>query len=361
MAAGGLIALLDDIASMMDNVAVMAKAQTRIVGTIADKTGEALSKTAGVVSDDVALGAETLRVTELENRIGLMAKRELAIVWKVAKGSAFNKVWISALAIVLSAVAPWILIVLLTLGGAYLCMEGAEKVMHWYQSRWGKNPHAHDDEEDSEDKQENIAKLNQEQLIKWEEKKIRGAVRTDMVLSGEIILISLGLASDLPILGQAMALAIISIVMTVGVYGAVALLVKVDDVGLFMSHKGRELKSLWMQKVGGTLMVAMPTMMKVLTVLGVSAMLAVGGSIIAHVVPVLANGIHALDSLPHIYGWLLSTVATVATGLIVGIAVEKICETKAGVWVLDRIEAGSSKLAAVVGGLMKKMKRNNAA
>ena len=314
MPGSGLFALFDDVASLMDDVAMMAKAQTKVAGAIAEKTGEALGKTAGVVGDDVALGAETLRVTEQEQRIGLMAKRELAIVWKVAKGSALNKLWISAAAIGLSASAPWALTGLLALGGAYLCKEGAEKVIHAAQAKWGR---AHAQGEESA---EEPAPLDPKALMAWEESKIRGAVRTDMVLSGEIILISLGGLSALPIVGQAAGLAAIGAAMTVGVYGSVAALVKLDDVGLALAKAGRRRKSDRLVKVGEKLMVAMPSVMKGLTVLGVAAMLGVGGTIMAH--NLLPGALHAAEAVPGALGWLASTGLTAGLGLAVGAAIE---------------------------------------
>lgn len=340
----GFIALLDDIASMMDKVAVMAKANANMAGAVADKTGQALGKSAGIVGDDVALGTEVLRVSELEKRIGLMSQRELKIVWEVAKGSAQNKVWISGLALGLSATAPWALTGLLTLGGAYLCMEGAEKVGHAVKAKFGKGAHG---EGDAGVEAEEV-KLTGKDLAAYEKDKIKGAVRTDMVLSGEIILIALGGMAALPIVGQAAGLAVIGVAMTVGVYGAVAGLVKMDDVGLYLLKKGQEKKSPLMETVGKKLMVAMPPVMKGLTVVGVAAMLGVGGTIMAHAIPGMGALLHGAEALSGVGGFLAATGLTAGLGLAVGFGVEKALHTPVGQWAAEKLGDASKSLSKLV-------------
>lgn len=236
MAFASLLTLLDDIASTLDDVAVMTKI--------------AAKKTIGVVGDDLAVNAE--QVT------GSTADRELPIVLKVATGSLINKAILVPLALLISAVAPWLIAPMLIIGGAYLSFEGVEKVLDFFQH---KN-HQHTDNQ--------TATFN-------EKERIKGAIRTDFVLSTEIIVIALGVISG-SLLEKTMALTIIAILMTVGVYGVVACIVKIDDVGLWLIKK----PTAPLRLIGKSLVSIMPYLMKSLTVIGTIAMLMVGGSILLH-------------------------------------------------------------------------------
>jgi predicted DNA repair protein MutK len=343
MAGFGFIALLDDIASMMDKVAVMAKANMGAMSSVADKTGQALGKTAGVVGDDIALGTEVLRVGDMEQRIGLMAKRELAIVWAVAKGSAVNKVWLSILALGLSASSPGLLHALLALGGAYLSMEGAQKVMS--AMGWG---HEDAEVEHLGAKSEPVHQvLTGKALAKFEKDKIKGAVRTDMVLSGEIILISLGYFSTYSLAGQALGLFAIGLAMTAGVYLSVAALVKLDDVGLWMFKKGHEEKTPWMIGMGGRLMVCMPVVMKCLTVLGVCAMLGVGGGILCKSVPG-GEGLLAWAAHWPWVGVIYETALSAAVGLVAGVVLELVLGLAPVQSVMSRAKRGIGTLKGII-------------
>ena len=194
--------LLDDIASILDDVSIMTK--------------KAASKTAGVLGDDLALNAQQVS--------GVVAKRELPVVWAVAKGSALNKLILVPAALALNHFVPWVVTPLLMLGGAYLCFEGVEKLVHHFVHKRKK----------SVEQAEEALKGG----VVDEKAKIKGAIRTDFVLSAEIIVITLGVVSEEPFANQALVLAVIAAIMTVGVYGLVACIVKLDDFGLYLSQKG---------------------------------------------------------------------------------------------------------------------------
>lgn len=237
MAGSSLLTLIDDIATMLDDVAAMTKV--------------AAKKTSGVLGDDLALNAQ--QVT------GVSADRELPVVWKVAKGSALNKLILVPAALLLSQFLPILITPLLVLGGLYLCFEGFEKI---YEKFF---PHA-----------EAIQKE-----IFSEEEKVKGAVRTDFILSAEIIVITLGTAAAKSLGQQAAVLVSISILMTVGVYGLVAGIVKIDDLGIWLSDK----KSQVAQAIGKMLLLGAPLLMKTLGVVGTAAMFLVGGGLVNHSVP----------------------------------------------------------------------------
>lgn len=243
MAAATLLALIDDMASALDDVAMMTKIATK--------------KTAGVLGDDLALNAEQV--------IGIHAKRELPVVWAVAKGSALNKLLLIPLALLINNLIPPLVTVLLMLGGLYLCFEGVEKII---EKLFDSNP-----------KTEKKIELRMNQRL-FEKEKIKGAVRTDFVLSAEIIVITLGIVSATPLSQQVMVLASISLIMTIGVYGLVACIVKLDDLGLILIEKKGGLKT-----VGKILIGAAPMLMKFLGIFGTIAMLLVGGGIISHSIP----------------------------------------------------------------------------
>ena len=255
MAGGSLLMLLDDITLILDDVSVMTKV--------------AAQKTAGVLGDDLALNAQQVS--------GVNADRELPVVWAVAKGSAINKLILVPLALLLGAFAPtWVLTALLMVGGAYLCFEGFEKVAHAF---------LHSKQEDQAHHDELIDAVEDEtvDMVLFEKDKIKGAVRTDFVLSAEIIAITLGVVATQPFLTQATVLSMIAVVMTVGVYGLVAGIVKIDDLGLHLKTKSSALA----QKVGAGLLWFAPHMMRGLSIIGTVAMFTVGGGIITHGVPQL--------------------------------------------------------------------------
>ena len=249
MAGSSLLVLLDDIAAVLDDVSVMTKV--------------AAKKTTGVLGDDLALNAQ--QVT------GVRAERELPVVWAVAKGSLRNKVILVPAALAISAFAPWAVTPLLMVGGAYLCFEGFEKVAH---------PLLHGKGEDHAEHAALSAAAADPavDLVAYEQEKIQGAVRTDFILSAEIIAITLGIVADAPLSQQVIVMSGIAFVMTVGVYGLVGAIVKLDDLGLWMTQRQGGVT----RAVGGGILRAAPYMMKTLSVVGTAAMFLVGGGILVH-------------------------------------------------------------------------------
>ncbi|MDF2786707.1 MAG: hypothetical protein K0S95_3242 [Pantoea eucrina] len=288
MAGTSLLTLLDDIATLLDDISVMGKV--------------AAKKTAGVLGDDLSLNAQ--QVT------GVKANRELPVVWGVAKGSFLNKLILVPLALVISAFAPWLITPLLMLGGAYLCYEGVEKVLHSLQ---------HDKEEKSpEARQQRLDNLAQQDPRAYEKSKVKGAVRTDFILSAEIVAITLGIVSEAPLLNQVLILAGIAILVTIGVYGIVAMIVKIDDLGYWLREKSSALA----QAVGGFLLAMAPWLMKILTVVGTLAMFLVGGGIIVHGITPLHHAISEYSSgFNGLVSSLLSNGANLVLGFIVGAVV----------------------------------------
>jgi hypothetical protein len=261
MAASSLLALFDDIASILDDVAVMTKV--------------AAKKTAGVLGDDLALNAQQVS--------GVKADRELPVVWAVAKGSALNKLILVPAALAISALAPWAIIPLLMLGGAYLCFEGVEKLAHKFLH------HTDEDQAKHEAHLKAIADVSVD-IVAFEKDKVKGAVRTDFVLSAEIIVIALGTVAAAPFTQQLTVLTIISVVMTIGVYGLVGCIVKIDDAGLYLSRKtGAAARVL-----GRGLLAFAPLLMKTLSIVGTAAMFMVGGSILVHGLPMVHHAIVAV-------------------------------------------------------------------
>ena len=287
MAAGSLLALLDDIASVLDDVTVMSKV--------------AAKKTAGVLGDDLALNAQ--QVT------GVNADRELPVVWAVAVGSLKNKAILVAAALAISAFVPWLITPLLMIGGAFLCYEGFEKLAHKY---------LHSKEEDEQHHAEHVAALANPavDVREVEKDKIKGAIRTDFILSAEIIVISLGTVAAAPFGQQVAVLVAIALAMTVGVYGLVAGIVKLDDAGLYLSRKASSAA----QGLGKLLLALAPRLMKFLSVVGTAAMFMVGGGIVAHALPALhhfSEGVaHAVEGVPAIGGVLAAIAPTVVDALI---------------------------------------------
>jgi predicted DNA repair protein MutK len=271
LAGSSLLALLDDIATLLDDVAVLTKVATK--------------KTAGVLGDDLALNAQQVS--------GIRAERELPVVWAVFKGSALNKLIMVPIALALSAFAPWSITPLLMLGGAYLCFEGFEKVSH----RFLHPP--------SEDEEEHLARLKavgdkKVDMVAFEKKRIKGAIRTDAILSAEIIVIVLGTVKDVDLVTRIAVLSVVAALITIGVYGLVAGIVKLDDAGLHLIEKKGESRTARFQQWFGAWILRMaPRLMKTLSVLGTAAMFLVGGGILVHGIPLAAEALHAVEALAH--------------------------------------------------------------
>ncbi len=285
MAGGSFFALLDDIATILDDVAAMTKVATQ--------------KTAGVLGDDLALNAQQVA--------GVNADRELPVVWAVAKGSMRNKVILVPAALAISAIAPWAVMPLLMIGGAYLCFEGFEKIAHKL---------LHSPKEDEQHHRELVqAIVNADiDMVALEKEKISGAIRTDFILSAEIIVIALGTVAAASFAKQAAVLAGIAIVMTVGVYGLVAGIVKLDDAGLYVQKKSGPAQAL-----GRGILWFAPWLMKLLSVVGTAAMFLVGGSILLHGIAPLHHGVEAwAAAMGSGGGWLVSLLADGLTGVAAG-------------------------------------------
>jgi len=291
MAGSSLLILIDDIALMLDDVALMSKV--------------AAKKTAGVLGDDLALNAQQVA--------GIRAERELPVVWAVAKGSVRNKVILVPAALAISAFAPWAVTPLLMLGGAFLCFEGVEKLAHPLL-------HSHAEDEAHHEALTHALVDKQVDLVAFEKEKIDGAVRTDFILSAEIVAITLGTVAQAPLMQQVAVLSGISAVVTVGVYGLVASIVKLDDVGLYLSQLGGQgpLAAV-RRRVGLGLLSAAPVLMKVLSVVGTAAMFLVGGGILMHGLPgghELVHAVeHAVSTVPVVGGALASVASILVDGI----------------------------------------------
>lgn len=283
MAASSLLVLIDDIAAVLDDVALMTKL--------------AAKKTAGVLGDDLALNAQ--QVT------GVRAEREIPVVWAVAKGSFRNKAILVPAALAISAFIPWAVTPLLMVGGAFLCFEGFEKLAHKFLHSAEEDKTAHEDLSQA-------AADPQVDLVAFEKDKIKGAVRTDFILSAEIIAITLGTVADAPLTQQIIVVAGIAIVMTIGVYGLVAGIVKLDDLGLWMSKKPGAAT----QSIGRAILSAAPYMMKTLSVVGTAAMFLVGGGILVHGIAPLH---HAVEAFSSGLGGILASVAAPLVNALLGI------------------------------------------
>ena len=278
--ASSLLALLDDIATVLDDVAILSKV--------------AAKKTAGVLGDDLALNAQQVS--------GVSADRELPVVWAVAKGSMLNKVILVPAALAISAFAPWLITPLLMVGGAFLCFEGFEKLAHKF---------LHSRAEDDAHHAELTQALSDENvdLVAFERDKIKGAVRTDFILSAEIIAITLGTVAGQSFGTQVGVLVGIALLMTVGVYGFVAGIVKLDDLGLYLSQRGAVAAA-----IGRGILVFAPWLMKALSVVGTAAMFLVGGGILVHGWPLLQHVVGQIVA-GHA-GWMGVLISTLADGLV---------------------------------------------
>ena len=296
MAGASLLTLLDDIAVVLDDVAIMTKV--------------AAKKTTGLLGDDLALNAEQVS--------GVRAERELPVVWAVAKGSARNKLILVPAALAISAFIPWLITPLLMVGGAYLCYEGFEKVWHILF-------HDADEKQLQHAKKLEAASDPKVDLVEFEKDKIKGAIRTDFILSAEIIVIALGSVKTATFLMQASVVSVIAVIMTVGVYGLVAGIVKLDDAGLYLIKDTAS--NAWggfKRSLGRGILVAAPYFMKTLSIVGTVAMFLVGGGILAHGVPVIYDGIHhaseVVKTLPlgNILTMITSTLLNAIIGIIAG-------------------------------------------
>jgi predicted DNA repair protein MutK len=301
--ASSLLLLLDDIATVLDDVAVMSKM--------------AAKKTAGVLGDDLALNAQQVS--------GVRSERELPVVWAVAKGSFVNKLILVPAALLISVVAPWLITPLLMIGGLFLCYEGVEKVLHSLQHKKAQT--------------EDVASQEMQQietdLVTFEKEKVKGAIRTDFILSAEIVVISLGTVATAAFTSKVMVLSVIAIVMTVGVYGFVAMIVKIDDLGLYLTQQASESK----KAIGRGLLAFAPKLMKLLTIVGTIAMFLVGGGIITHGVPQLHHLIEgSVDYAEHIptvgsiVGALTPTLINLVTGFAAGLIVLLIVALIQKIW-----------------------------
>lgn len=301
--ASSLLLLLDDIATVLDDVAVMSKM--------------AAKKTAGVLGDDLALNAQQVS--------GVRSERELPVVWRVAKGSFVNKLILVPLALLISVVAPWLINPLLVVGGLFLCYEGVEKVLHSLHKKKAKT---------AEEAQQELIKTETD-LATFENEKIKGAVRTDFILSAEIIVISLGTVATAAFGVKVTVLSIIAIAMTIGVYGLVAFIVKIDDIGLHLSEQASNFK----QSVGRGLLAFAPILMKILSIVGTLAMFLVGGGIINHAIPLVhhftEDSVEYVQEIPNIgsiFGALTPTLINFAVGFIAGLIVVALIGLAKKVW-----------------------------
>jgi hypothetical protein len=296
MAGTSLLALLDDIATLLDDISVMTKV--------------AAKKTAGVLGDDLALNAEQVS--------GVRAERELPVIWAVAKGSMKNKLVLVPGALLISAILPWLIIPMLMLGGAYLCFEGFEKIAH----KW-----LHGTAEEESQHRDKLKALSDPalDLAVYEQNKIRGAIRTDFILSAEIIVISLGIVSDASFATQVAVVSLIAFGMTIMVYGLVGAIVKLDDAGLYLLQRhaddaGRTL-SRWL---GAGLLRFAPMLMKTLSVAGTAAMFLVGGGILLHGLPGASHLIHpvleAVDTVPagQLWRFIAEPLINALAGILAG-------------------------------------------
>jgi hypothetical protein len=290
MPGSSLFALIDDIATLLDDVAVMTKV--------------AAKKTAGVLGDDLALNAQQVA--------GVNADRELPVVWAVAKGSMVNKAILVPAALAISAWAPWAVTPLLMIGGVFLCYEGVEKLAHKYLH------HPAEDRDHHRDLLKAVADEDVD-MVAFEKDKVKGAIRTDFILSAEIIVITLGTVAHADFQRQVAVLCGIALIMTIGVYGLVGGIVKLDDAGLWLSRRaGTGTGTRLLHTLGNGLLVAAPWLMKSLSVAGTAAMFLVGGGILMHGWPALHHGLEPLLAAAGGMAWLASLLVDAGVGILAG-------------------------------------------
>jgi len=289
MAGTSLLALIDDIATLLDDVSVMTKV--------------AAKKTAGVLGDDLALNAEQVS--------GVKANRELPVVWAVAKGSALNKLILVPAALLISAFLPWLITPLLMIGGAFLCYEGCEKLVHKF---------FHKEEQEHEHRETLKAVADPAvDLVAFEKQKIKGAIRTDFILSAEIIVISLGAVQSATFGVQVAAICTIAVLMTIGVYGLVAGIVKLDDAGLYLAKTDPQASGAGARiALGKGVLFLAPWLMKTLSVVGTAAMFLVGGGILVHGIPGSHDWVHHLQEMVGAVSWLVPLLVNLIGGLVAG-------------------------------------------
>ena len=277
--ATGLFAILDDVALLLDDAVIMSKI--------------AAKKTAGLLGDDLAVNAE--------KATGFHASRELPVIWAITKGSFINKLIILPIAFLLSTYMPWMIVPILLIGGAYLCYEGVEKVIHMFTGHHSEHIAARETD-------------NKEELLAREASKIKSAIRTDFILSIEIIVITLGIVLDSSIAIQVIVVSLIALVATVGVYSLVALIVRMDDAGLHLIQQSVEqsgVKAQSLKMIGQSLVNSLPWVIRLLSIVGTLAMLLVGGGMYVHNLETIHQLLH---TLPSIVGEFLA-------GLVVGVVV----------------------------------------
>lgn len=295
MAASSLLTLIDDVASILDDVATMTKVATK--------------KTAGVLGDDLALNAESVA--------GVTPDRELPVVWSVFKGALINKAILVPVALLISAFAPVLITPLLMLGGLFLCFEGTEKVLEKFfhpKADDAAAPEQPTAEGPAPSSQKKAAEANLDP-VEYEKQKIRGAIRTDFILSAEIIVIALGTMTEATIVNQIIALTVIALVVNVGVYGLVAGIVKLDDAGIALSKS----EQAGQQKLGQLIIAAAPKLMIGLGVVGTLAMFLVGGGIVVHGIAPIHHWVEHVAAGAGVLGWVLPTVANFVVGLACGL------------------------------------------
>ena len=331
MAGASLLTLLDDIATILDDVALMTKVAAKKSAVIADDvsllTKAAAQKTAGVLGDDLALNAQQVS--------GVRAELEIPVVLAVAKGSFINKLILVPLALLISAFAPWAVTPLLMVGGAFLCFEGVEKLAHRFLHSPSEDNAQHD----------SLVQANADpavDLLAFENDKIKGAVRTDFILSAEIIAITLGTVAAAPFVQQVAVLSGIALVMTLGVYGLVAGIVKLDDLGLWLTQQA----SSALQSLGRGIVSAAPWLMKTLSVVGTAAMFLVGGGILVHGVPAVHHAVEAMAALALQWpvGGLWQVLVANALNAVIGIVAGAV--VLAGVLLVQRLRGNSASAAA---------------
>jgi predicted DNA repair protein MutK len=305
VAASSLLALIDDIATVLDDVSVLTKV--------------AAKKTAGVLGDDLALNAQQVS--------GVRANRELPVVLAVARGSALNKAILVPAALLISAVAPWAVMPLLMAGGLFLCYEGFEKIAHKLLHPRAEDP-GHREALTQALSDPNV------DLVQLEKDRIKGAVRTDFILSAEIITIALGIVADAALVTRILVLVGVAVTMTIGVYGLVAGIVKLDDLGLYLTRRAQH----WQQQIGRTILRLAPYLMKTLSVAGTIAMFLVGGGILTHGISPLHHGIEVL--VEHagelagggVLSWFTAQLGNIVAGLLAGAAAFAVVAAAARLW-----------------------------
>ncbi len=294
MPSAGLLAVLDDIATILDDVAILTKV--------------AAKKTAGVLGDDLALNAQQVA--------GVRANRELPVVWAVAKGSLVNKAILVPAALAISAVAPWAVTPLLMLGGGFLCFEGVEKLSH-------KLIHSETEERENHERLITAVADPDVDLVALEKEKIKGAVRTDFILSAEIVAIALGTVAEAAFVTRVAVLTGLALLMTVGVYGLVAAIVKLDDLGQYLTEQGRAAGGSGgaQRAAGAAILKVAPLLMKLLSIAGTAAMFLVGGGILTHGIPGLHDWVHhQTEKMAGVPGaaFAFATLVDVVVGVVVG-------------------------------------------